>query len=193
VIFVKISKTFIITLIIAQDLRPGLITVPTYGLKITKEHFANVLRSRGGHRVGAQSGFTIIEVLLAMFILTSSVFVLSQLNMRSLFRVVRDRDEIEKIFLIKKDFNKFIFKLDQKKWPTLAKPQVHKLENPEITISSYVRDIDKKSSLKKFKDQIYIAQSEGTWKSKERDDTVYNAKIVSFVLKPVQEKEKEKK
>jgi len=133
------------------------------------------------------NAFTMIEVLLALSILASSVVVLSRLNVRSLFRVMRDRDEVEKIFLIKKDFYKFLYKLDQKTWPLHAKPLVHKLENPEMTISSYVRDIDKKSSLKKFKDKIYIVQSEGVWKS---SDLVYNTKIVSFMLKPVKEKEK---
>ena len=77
--------------------------------------------------------------------------------------------------------------MDQKTWPLQTKPLVHKLETPEMTISSYVRDIDKKSSLKKFKDKIYIVQSEGVWKS---NDAAHNLKMVSFVLKPIKEKEK---
>jgi len=131
--------------------------------------------------------FTLLEVLLALSILTSSVFVLSQLHMRALFRVIRDRNEIEKIFLVKKDLYKLFFKADKKAWPKEEKPQINKLENPEMVITSYVRDIDAKSSLKKFKDKIFIAQSEGEWKSGHLEQ---RAKIVSFVLKPPKEKEK---
>src|SRR5579862_3690490 len=93
--------------------------------EIASRGMERVLRaSRGVRRLfnTSRPAFTMIEVLLALSILASSVFLLSRLNVRSLFRVMRDRDEIEKIFLIKKDFYKFLYKTDQKNWPLQTKP-----------------------------------------------------------------------
>ena len=131
--------------------------------------------------------FTLFEVLLALAILTGSVFVLSQLHMRSLFRVVSDRDDIEKIFLIKKDVYSFFFKHDNKKLPTRERPTVHTLEIPEMKISSYTAEVDQKSSLKKFKDKILMVYSDAEWKN---GTTQRQTKMLTFVLKPPKEKEK---
>ena len=48
-------------------------------------------------------GFTLMEVLIALFILTSSVYVLFDIQIKSVFRTFRDREIIERVFLVKRD------------------------------------------------------------------------------------------
>ena len=46
-------------------------------------------------------GFSMIEVIIAMAMLTSTVYVLSDLHIRSMYKMMRERDQFLKIFLIK--------------------------------------------------------------------------------------------
>jgi hypothetical protein len=130
-----------------------------------------------------QSGFTLIEVLLAMFILISGVYVLSDLQIRSFFRVLSDREEVERIFLVKKDFYTVFIKGQAK-----IKKLVTKLEEPDIKIVTEAVEISGKSSFKSLKKKLQLVQTEGTWKSGPSNRSL---KIVGFVLKP-EEKEPKK-
>ena len=138
-----------------------------------------------------QKGFTFAEVLLALFVLSTSMYLLSNLQFRSLIKVSDSREEIDRVFLIKKALYELFLDSQLKK----DKPLVEKHEAPEVVITSYKQAIDKKkSALKDFSDDISISWSEGKWKSGLRDRA---AEIISFVFKeksvPKTVEEKEEK
>ena len=83
--------------------------------------------------------FTLIEVILAMGVLTSTIFIISNLMMRSFLRVEECRDDIEKIFLIKRELYANYFRP-----PKEGKKVVQKIEEPQITITSVLDEIKNK-------------------------------------------------
>lgn len=135
----------------------------------------------------AKPAFTLFEVLLALALLVGAVSMIANLEYRSLSRVLRDRDEIEKIFLIKKELYTHFFKLPEK-----AKKIVTKLESPgpEIAIATQIVDVAPKSSLFRLKDKLTIVQTQGRWKIGKDD---YDATMIAVAFKPKSDKEKEKK
>lgn len=126
--------------------------------------------------------FTLVEVLIALFILATTGYVLSSVQMRSFLRVKKHRESIARIFLIKKELYKFFIKQ-----PKSGKPVVLRLENPDIRITSEMVEIPKKSSLRHFKDNLRIIQSEADWKD---FDFVRREKMISFIYKDPDQKEK---
>lgn len=127
--------------------------------------------------------FTLIEVMIALFILATTGFVLSSVQMRSYLRVETNRKNVERVYLIKKELYQFLMTP-----PKSDKPVVIKLENPILRITSNMVEIPKKSSLYSFKDNLRIIQSEADWKDAGR---VRKEKMISFVYKePEDEKEK---
>jgi Tfp pilus assembly protein PilV len=131
-----------------------------------------------------KTAFTLIEVLLALFTLATAATILANLQGRAIFRVIKSRDEIEKIFFIKKDLYALTYnvKKDQKKI-------VNKLENPEMTITSELVDIQPKSTLKNFRDKIKIAQTDALWIQQGGERQV---KMLTFVFIPPEDKEEKK-
>lgn len=127
--------------------------------------------------------FTLIEVMIALFILATTGFVLSSVQMRSYLRVETNRKNVERVYLIKKELYQLLMTP-----PKSDKPVVVKLENPILRITSNMVEIPKKSSLYSFKDNLRIIQSEADWKDAGR---VRKEKMISFVYKePEDEKEK---
>jgi len=127
-------------------------------------------------------GFTFVEVLLALAILAGSAVILSDLQIRSYFRVSKYHGEIERVFLIKKALYKMLLSpIKQEK--SIKK----KYEVPNLEIISNRKDINKKSSLKAFRKDIDIIWSEGSWK---QDDRKQSSKMISFALKIPDPKEK---
>src|SRR5277367_5544769 len=135
------------------------------------------------HSPRKQPSFTLIEVLLATFVLVSAVYVLSNLQIRSMFRVLSDREEVERVFLVKRDFYSVFIKGKAK-----IKKAVTKLEEPDVKIVTDAVDFSGKSSFKSLKNKLQLVQTEGTWKSGPFNRSL---KIVGFVLKP-EEKEQKK-
>ncbi len=133
------------------------------------------------------AGFTLFEVLIAIFILVSSVFVLSDLQIKSLFRVLSDKEKIDRVFLVKKELYKLY-----RKFPKKKKAMVVKLEDPDpdIKITTQEVEIGRKSILKDMKDQIAVFQTEGQWRSGQFDNEI---KMLFFVPKPQEDKDKKKK
>jgi len=127
-----------------------------------------------------QKGFTLLEVLMALVILVTAVSLLSSLQLRSLMRMWRSREEIERVFLVKKDLTDIFLKLPKKE-----KPIVKKIEDPQIKIITQVEEINKKSDLSSFIETIKIVRTQGEWKSGLVDRKL---SMISFVLKP-EEKE----
>lgn len=128
--------------------------------------------------------FTLIEVMIALFILATTWFVLSSVQMRSYLRVESNRKNVERVYLIKKELYQLLMAP-----PKSEKPVVLKLEEPSLRITSNMLEIPKKSSLHTFKDNLRIVQSEADWKDAGR---VRKEKMISFVYKEFED-EKEKK
>lgn len=126
------------------------------------------------------SGFTLLEVVLALFILVSAVSILTSLHLRLVNRLQISSEKINRIFLVQKNLFNFYLK-----YPSKDKPSVEKIENPDIKITTQLVDIDRKSALNDFKDFVKIAESEGEWKS--GPDSI-NSKMTTLVLIPEQEK-----
>jgi len=127
-----------------------------------------------------QGGFTLLEVLLSLVILATSVSILSSLQLRSLMRMWRSREEIERVFLVRKDLTDIFLKLPEK-----DKPIINKIEDPLINITTQAEDINKKSGLAPFMETIKIVRSDAEWKSNLVDRKL---SMISFILK-TEEKE----
>lgn len=146
-----------------------------------------------------RSGFTIIEVLLALFILVSSVYVLSNVQIRSVRRVFRDRDEVDRVFLVKKEWMQayitpFQDKNDQEIKPVKRDyvepmPEVKIVTARNMLARSLLGKTKKDDTSKGNQDPLELITTEGTWQKGEAKESI---KFVGMVYKPV-EKDKKKK
>lgn len=124
-------------------------------------------------------GFTLIEVILAMGVLTTTVFVVSGLMLRSFLRVQENRDDIEKVFLVKHElYDNYL------KPPQASKSVVKKIGNPEITITSMLSDINEHSTLKVLNKKLKIVKSDAIW---TKDNIIKESSMLSFVSVPEKE------
>jgi len=124
--------------------------------------------------------FTLMEVLIATVVVASSIYVLSNLHIRSRLKVLRSAEEIERVFFVKK----YLYQLYLQP-PTKSKPFKATIEKPDMRITTHKADINpKKSSLRRFAKEIDIIWSEGTW---ERPGDTPLIKMISFVPKPKQD------
>ncbi len=133
------------------------------------------------HNKGA---FTLLEVLMALGIVIMAVSIIANLQIRSLDRMLRDRDDLEKIFLLKRTvYESFLNPpQDQKKGTT-------KLEDPEVTLTTLVENVSSKSSLAPLKDRLRIVRTRAEWKlMKDKRE----ASMITFVPKPPAEKKENK-
>ena len=126
------------------------------------------------------SGFTLLEVILALFILVSAVSILTSLHLRLVNRLQISSEKINRIFLIQKNLFNFYLK-----YPSKDKPSVENIENPDIKITTQLVDINRKSNLNDFRDFVRIVESGGEWKY---GPDIINLKATTFVLIPEQEK-----
>ncbi|MFH1254692.1 MAG: prepilin-type N-terminal cleavage/methylation domain-containing protein [bacterium] len=128
-------------------------------------------------------GFTLIEVILAMGVLTSTVFIISGLMLRSFLRVQENRDDIEIVFLIKRELYANYFNP-----PKDNKKNVQKIEEPAITITSKLDEINKKSSLCDLSKNLRIVRSDAIWKM---NNNIRESAMVSFIFRPKKEEQKQ--
>ena len=122
------------------------------------------------------SSFTLIEVAFSLFILITSVYLLSNLQFRALDKARATKDEIIRVFFIKKYLYKLYISLPKK-----DKPLKVVMENPNVVITSHKQEINKKSSLKQFAKDIDIIWTSGNWKQAGIFDK--ELKMISFVHK----------
>ncbi len=122
--------------------------------------------------------FTLMEVMLAMGILAISMTLLSTLQTKSVFRVLRGREQIERIYLIKEQVYKAWIGQPKK---STEKPDVIRRENPETKIENWRKQITKKSALAQFEKDIQIVSTTGSWKSGPWNRSMT---IASFVFQP---------
>lgn len=130
------------------------------------------------------AAFTLMEVLLAMTILTSCIFIIANLQSRALNKVLRERDEIERTFLLKRDAYAGLVAS-----PEGEKKVVNRLDNPSVTLTTQTMDVQKKSELAELKDSIKMLKTEAAWKN---DSGFHEMAMVSVIFKPAK-KEQEKK
>lgn len=132
--------------------------------------------------MGIKKGFTILEVLLSMFILISCIYVLTNLQIRSIFRVLGDRDTIDRVFLVKKALYSTLYGSGK-----LRKPLKEIVENPKTSIKTECDTINKKSEAANLPENIRFLKAKGRWESnaKKREIT-----MLSFVSLPDKEREK---
>ena len=126
-----------------------------------------------------RAGFTLPEILISLFILSSSMFLLSELQLRSMMRVFYGREEIDRLYLIKK----YLYR--QSLEPEKAKRQKQQLVEPEMQLVVEPRDIHKKSSLASFAKELQLLVSTGSW---ERGSKQKKISIVTLAPRPPQEK-----
>ena len=127
-------------------------------------------------------GFTLLEVLLALMVLVSAVYIISNLQSRALFKVLRERNDIEKTFRIKKEL---YFCLTNP--PKEEKKIVNKIESEEAIFTSQLFNISSKSKLVDMKKMIKIIKTDASWK---HNNATHEASMVSFVYKPSKDQEK---
>jgi Tfp pilus assembly protein PilV len=121
-------------------------------------------------------GFTFAEVLLSLFVLVVSVYILSDLQFGALKRVNKSVEIIDRIFLIKKELYQLYLTP-----PTKDKIFKKVIVNPDLTITAHKQKIDpKKSDLKEFEKEIDIVWTEGNWTSGPYKRSI---KMISFVEK----------
>ncbi len=104
--------------------------------------------------------FTLLEVIMALLILVSMVTIFTGVHFKMLARSDKEKSFLDRIFIVQEENIKFVKNLEDKK----KKKEVKELENPEIKIVSNLVDIDKKSFLNSFMDNVKMVRSEGSWK-----------------------------
>ena len=121
-----------------------------------------------------------------MAILTSAILIVSNLELRSFLRIARDRDEIEKIFLLKQSVYNVLLKAQNEKFKN---KDIQKLEKPELSITTVIEEIPPKSTLKEYKDKLRFVKVQGIWK---RDGHPQEMVLTAVMLRPLDDKEKGK-
>ena len=123
-----------------------------------------------------KNAFTFAEVLLALLVLTGSMYVYSGLQFRAAAKVRKSVGQVERVFFIKK----YLYQLYTQP-PTKDKPLKVTIEDPETIITTHKQSINKKkSSLKAFEQEIDIIWSQGEWSDGLKK---HSMKMISFVPK----------
>lgn len=127
-----------------------------------------------------KKAFTLIETLAAIAVLAVSITILSGLQVRSLIKTLKGRQDIDRVFLIKKELYKISLNI-----PKNRKPIIEETEDLNLKIKSSVVDIEKKSSLRDFDKNIKIVQSVGDWTS---DIGSSQISMIGLIWQPEEEK-----
>jgi len=130
-------------------------------------------------------GFTLIEVLIAMAILTSAILITSNLELRSFLKIAHDRDEIEKTFILKQSIYAVLLKSQTEKFKN---KDIQKFEKPEVSITTIIEEINPKSELKDFKDKLRVVKVLGKW---NHDNTQQEMILNALILRPLDDKKME--
>lgn len=101
--------------------------------------------------------FTIIEVMISLFILTTTMFVLSELQIRSMLRVWQSREDIDRVYIIKK----FLYRMYQN--PVDARKTSQKFDDPQMHMVIEPVEINKKSALAPYAKQLQYLRATAKW------------------------------
>ena len=103
------------------------------------------------------SGFTIVEVMVALFIVSTSLFVLSELQVRSMLKVWQSREDIDRVYVVKK----YLYRMCLN--PEEARKTSQRFEDPVMHMNIAPILIHKKSSLAGYAKQLQFLQATATW------------------------------
>ncbi len=122
-----------------------------------------------------KKGFTLIEVMIALIILSTTIFTLSQIQVSSMMRVLYGREEIDRLYLIKK----YAYRMytEPKKAKKARKKDV---EEPGMKLFLEMKPIHKKSSLQKFSKRLRIIESRGEWQRGVKNKVLPIVSLVRF-------------
>ena len=118
--------------------------------------------------------FSVLEALIAILIVGFSMAIISRIQRTSAIRFSAWREEIDRLYLVKKRALKLYLNP-----PTKEAPIIKKYEKPEVKITSELMIISNKSSLKKFARNIRIVNATGEWGKPAK-----SLSIVTFILAP---------
>lgn len=123
-----------------------------------------------------KKGFSLLEVLMSLFILVAAVTIFSSLQLKSLLRINKEKNYLDRIFIVRDELINFINQQDEKK----KKQSKKNIDEPELKIISEIIDIDKKSELNNFSEYIQIVKTEGAW---DYFGNNYSLPFITFVVK----------
>ncbi len=131
-----------------------------------------------------KSAFTLIEVLMVLGLLTLSLGIIVQMQMRSLNRLEQDRDMLQKVYILRRSM------LDALKIPKADRLQLIKkdYEDGEIKTKTTLHDIGKKSKLKSFGKSMKMLATDATWQL--RPGYKQHAQLIYFMYLPDEEKKR---
>ncbi len=116
-----------------------------------------------------------MEVMLALVVLAISITVLGNMQMSSIFRVDRGREQVDRVFLIKRRLYEQFLR------PVMSeKAKIDRLEQPEVKITTQTLPVSKKSTLAAMKDQLIMLRAEGEW---QRTGLPGSITMVSFAYR----------
>lgn len=123
-----------------------------------------------------RQGFTLIEVLIAMAILAGSVYVLCDVHIRSLYRLMYERDLLLNFFVAKKKLVEQMPLLEKK-----FKPQKSFVEERTLNVAVDLVEPDKKSILTNILGRkLALVKVVGSWQRGPFNEEV---SAVGFVLR----------
>lgn len=124
-----------------------------------------------------ERAFTLIEVMVALFILSSSLFVLSELQVRSMLRVWQSREDIDRIYVIKKYLYRMYFA------PQAAKKTSQKFDAPPMHMIIEPAEIHKKSVLAPYARQLQFLRASATW---QRGTATRTMELIALAARPLE-------
>ena len=127
-------------------------------------------------------GFTLMEVLLAIGILAASSYILSGQQVRSLLKLRKSREFVERIYLLKQQLYLFLMKP-----PVSNKPQKIEREVPAVKIVAQRKVLAKQSSLARISSNLYMIEAVGTWQGW---GALQSERMISFVYAPQAQEKK---
>lgn len=128
------------------------------------------------------AAFTLIEVLMALGILVMAVSIIANLQFRSLTRVLKDRDEIEKTFLTKKEHYRYFLQHQKQNGKITTK-----LEELSMVMTTEIGKINSKSPLAQLRENLRVINTTSQWRFENQERSV---EFLSFVFKPTEKKDK---
>ncbi len=123
-----------------------------------------------------RSGFTIVEVMIALFIASTTLFVLSELQLRSMLKVWQSREDIDRVYVVKK----FLYRMYLN--PDEIRRTSQKFEEPSMLMRIEPVPIHKKSSLAPYAKHLQFLKATATW---SRGNTTRVLDLYALTSRPV--------
>ena len=129
-----------------------------------------------------KKAFTILEAMIAIIILSFSLLYVYRMQMGSIRRYGKWKQQILNVFPIKEQLLSYYFNPPAK----YTKPLKHNIDTQGLTITTELKEVASKSSLKQFRDTINIVESTGQWGSKRR---LRKVSLITFIAKKDKDEE----